>query len=172
MLYQNQNKILEDAVVEVFDQLTTYYKENRYVNEGWKSNSHYKINRKIILPYWIEYSPKSWSYWSTRWETMEKYSDIDKIMCFISGKSYDKIKNPITNELEGGILTIREALENKMKYLNTNKNIDSTPHNEEFESEFFRIKIYKKGTVHLTFKDEWLWNEFNLRACKNKNWIG
>lgn len=43
---------------------------------------------------------------------------------------------------------------------------------EWFESTFFRIKFFKKGTVHLEFKDEHAWAEFNRRAAAGKNWIG
>jgi hypothetical protein len=39
------------------------------------------------------------------------------------------------------------------------------------ESEFFKIKYHKKGTAHFIFKDEWLWNRFNIVACKGKNWL-
>jgi len=33
------------------------------------------------------------------------------------------------------------------------------------------IKFYKKGTIHLTFKDEALYQEFNYRACHAKKWL-
>jgi hypothetical protein len=39
------------------------------------------------------------------------------------------------------------------------------------ESTFFEIKFFKKGTVHLTFKDEKVWEQFNLAACAGKNWL-
>ena len=39
------------------------------------------------------------------------------------------------------------------------------------ESEFFKIRFFKKGTLHLTFLDEWLWKEFNYQAAKGKNWL-
>jgi hypothetical protein len=46
---------------------------------------------------------------------------------------------------------------------------------DEFESEvdshFFKLKFFKKGTLHLYFKDEKLWDEFNMRACLNKKWL-
>ncbi|MCP4761329.1 MAG: DUF4942 domain-containing protein, partial [archaeon] len=38
-------------------------------------------------------------------------------------------------------------------------------------SEFFNFRCYKKGTLHLHFKDDWLWEEFNMRACAGKNWL-
>ena len=40
------------------------------------------------------------------------------------------------------------------------------------ESAFFRVKAFKKGTVHLEFKDEALWTKFNLTVNQGKNQIG
>ena len=40
------------------------------------------------------------------------------------------------------------------------------------ESAFFRVKAFKKGTIHLEFKDEALWAKFNLTVNKGKNIIG
>jgi hypothetical protein len=40
------------------------------------------------------------------------------------------------------------------------------------ESEFFHIKFWMKGTVHLTFKDKDLWARFNITAAKGKQWLG
>jgi hypothetical protein len=39
------------------------------------------------------------------------------------------------------------------------------------ESTFFEMKYYKKGTLHLKFKDEALWNDFNLAAARGRNWL-
>ncbi|PJC58181.1 MAG: hypothetical protein CO025_09935, partial [Ignavibacteria bacterium CG_4_9_14_0_2_um_filter_37_13] len=38
-------------------------------------------------------------------------------------------------------------------------------------AEFFSMRCYKKGTLHLEFRDESLWHEFNMRACANKKWL-
>ena len=42
---------------------------------------------------------------------------------------------------------------------------------EWYDSEFFKAKLFKKGTLHLEFNDEWLYQQFNLTACKYKNWL-
>lgn len=39
------------------------------------------------------------------------------------------------------------------------------------ETEFFKVVMYKKWTIHLTFKDKEVVKLFNLAVCKNKNWI-
>lgn len=35
---------------------------------------------------------------------------------------------------------------------------------------FFKIKVYKKGTMHCQFIDDKLWEKFNLLAVKKKGW--
>lgn len=159
MLFFNQNVLLESAVREVFDLFTSYYKENRYIPEGWKTNSHYKVNRKIILPNWVIYEANSWSDWRLDYRTSHRYDDIDKVMCYITGKKYEE-----------GTVLIKDVLEERFKVLNELKSKGGF--DGECESEFFYIKFFKKGTVHLKFKDEFLWQEFNTRACKGKNWLG
>lgn len=62
------------------------------------------------------------------------------------------------------------ASRNLLQSLNTD--LVFLRHDEWFESTFFRIKFFKKGTVHLEFKDEHAWAEFNRRAAAGKNWIG
>ncbi|MBL7128508.1 MAG: DUF4942 domain-containing protein [Ignavibacteria bacterium] len=32
-------------------------------------------------------------------------------------------------------------------------------------------QFFKKGTIHLTFKDDKLWEKFNLEAARGKNWL-
>jgi len=39
------------------------------------------------------------------------------------------------------------------------------------ESTFFEIRYYMKGTLHLYFRDERLWNQFNILAAKGRNWL-
>lgn len=166
MLITNSGNILDQAIIDVFDMLTeNYYSENRMYVEGWKTNDRYKVNRKVIAPTYVRHGEYMNSYdlkqygdkFSLSYQGSEKYTDIDKVMCYITGKTYEQI------------ITIREALENHFSILG--KVYTGQKFDNECQSEFFKIKFYKKGTVHLYFKDKWLWNEFNMRACKDKNWL-
>jgi hypothetical protein len=38
------------------------------------------------------------------------------------------------------------------------------------KNDFFRVRGYKKGTMHFEFVDEDVWMEFNLRVAKIKGW--
>jgi hypothetical protein len=42
----------------------------------------------------------------------------------------------------------------------------------QIESEFFLIRYFKKGTIHLKWKDRELWAKFNKAASAGKLWLG
>lgn len=164
MLLMNGAQILEDAIVEVFDALTAHHEYNRCHVEGWKTNSAWKVNRKLIFPYGCGFDQKWFNQGYQTQFTLHNYysdssyADLDKVLVYISGETFEEIT------------TIQDALHDKFKKLGHltkgHDKIDNT-----CESTFFKIKFWKKGTVHLEFKDEFLWTEFNLRACANKKWL-
>lgn len=41
----------------------------------------------------------------------------------------------------------------------------------EWETTFFKYKMYKKGTLHLEFKDKDLIQKLNYYVCAEKKWI-
>jgi hypothetical protein len=155
-LAQNRGAIMDTAITDVFDTFTKFYEENRCHVEGWKTNSQWKVNRKVILPWYIEMSYSS--HYSINHRKWDEFADIDKVMCYITGKQYPDYSK---RDESGGIVLLKDAISRV-------RIGDSSLH----ESEFFSFRCYKKGTLHLYFRDEWLWAEFNQRACKGKNWLG
>lgn len=154
MLFNNRDANLQQCIIEVFENLTQYDAKNKVHWEGWKTNSAYKVNRKVIMPWFIELSP--WSGFSVRYSHQEKLLDIDRVMCSLTGKRLTGTKD------EPGICTIVDAL---------NKSFKDPLRDGTAQSEFFDLRYFKKGTLHMTFRDEKLWQEFNLRAAKGKNWL-
>ena len=163
MLINNRGDNMRKCVVEVFDRLTSYDEKNKVHYEGWKTNSAYKVNQKVILPYFIEFntwgrSGSAPGNYSTRYQTVDRLRDIDRVMCMLSGKPMNEI------------LTIEDALTRRFQDLKTIQPGDD--YSNEVDSEFFSLKFWKKGTLHMTFRDPFLWREFNLQAAKGKNWLG
>ena len=144
-LFLNTNKIGEAAILEAFDLMTKYHKENRIHIEGWKTNDFWRVNRKIILPYVVD-----WSIGRPHcsWSVTQKLDDIDRGLCFLTGKSFDSIKR------------ISISVDAACRELCLTGN-----------SEFFDFRVFKKGTGHFTFKDTDTWESFNIAACKGKNWL-
>lgn len=174
MLIDNKDARLLDCMMEVFDRMTRYHEKNRVHFEGWKTNDAYKVNRKVIMPNFIEV----WRHPSSRYgkhgycHSFHLYGrsafldDIDKVMCMLTGKCFAKTSDDDPREPIG---TTHNALYNKFRIVGdvyTGDSFDGTT-----ESEFFDIKFFLKGTLHLTFKDEKLWQEFNQRVAKGKGWL-
>lgn len=166
MIFENSSSILEKAVIAVFDLFTKYHSENRCHIEGWKTNDSWKVNRKIILPNWIRYGEYMNSHdlkqygdkLKINYVKQSEFSDIDKVMCYISGIDYNKLSGDLYS-----------TLYRKLQYIGNIKTGDKF--DGEFSSHFFHCKVFRKGTLHITFKDEFLWQEFNMRACAGKNWL-
>ena len=139
----NRGNIMEQAVNEAFDHMTKYHETNRVHIEGWKTNDFWKVNKKVIFPYGFEYSLSDKP--RIAYKSINILDDIDKAMCFLSGKNFENIKTIVN--------TVQSSTDN-LCY-----------------SEFFKIRYFIKWTLHITFLDEDLWKRFNIQACKGKNWI-
>lgn len=159
ILFDNSGTIMQQAIMEAFDLLTKYHDENRIHWEGWKTNDCWRVNKKFILPRVVElnYDGKSIK---TCYYMQEKLDDLDKALCFLSGKRFSERHNTKDDEKEY-IIPTYQYIDNACKK-SIMKNI---------ETEFFIVNVYKKGTAHFVFKDMWLWEQFNLVSCKGKNWL-
>jgi len=136
---QTMNRALE----EVFDKLTKHHHDNRYQVEGWKTNSHYLVNKKFILE-WV--TEVSWGgEMSIKYNgNQDKMTDLDKALSYISGEAPQK--EPLH------MWSHKKGLE----------------FNTWYDWGFFEIKGFKKGTLHCKFKDENVWGLFNRKVAEIK----
>ena len=152
-LYLSRGTIRNQCIVDVFDMMTAFDEKNKVHFEGWKTNDFYKVNKRVIIPYGVD---TSWLRFNDEihinWNSADKLRDIDKCMCFLTGKKFDEVNNI-------------------MAFYNINRG--TMRFGEWYDTEFFRIRFYKKGTIHLEFKDLDLLARFNQLAVKDKwNWLG
>lgn len=165
-IFANTKNIMETAITDVFDIFTKYHDENRCHVEGWKTNNSWKVNRKVILPYFVD---ATWGgYYHTNSNKWSEYSDIERVMCYLTGKNYDEFSE-LVKECEYS--TKERDRFYKMESLSHAISNVKIGDSGLKDSEFFTFRCYKKGTLHITFKDEWLWEEFNLRATDGKKWL-
>jgi len=148
---QNMKRVIE----EVFDKITKHHHENRYQIEGWKTNDQYRVAKKFILPniVSVNFHGQMEMNWRGSGNIMD---DITKALCYITGTKYDSIgsfydfcRNPIIDE--------KGNLENQWREFG-----------KLYDWGFFKLRGYRKGTVHCTFKDEAIWDQFNQVACRAK----
>lgn len=149
LVVQTAGQRMDKAILEVFDRVTEHHHDNRHNVKGWKTNSHFLVGKKFILPYQInpakEYGYTSESYNSLRYSNDGIISDLEKALCFVEGINYE------------GINTI-------------NHSINRNQYGEWYESQFFRYKGYKNGNMHFEFKDVDVWGRFNQRVAKLKGY--
>ena len=159
-MIDNRGQIMEQCLMDVFDWMTKYHKENRCHIEGWKTNDAYKVNQKVIIPGYIDVSSLKYggSFYIYR---HDKIDDIDKVMCMLTGKRFEELSE------EGGLMSsaLRKRF-NEMRNPQVGQVFDNN-----VESEFFELKFFKKGTLHFKFKDKKLWENFNLQVAKGKGWL-
>lgn len=151
--------IRKKAVEQIFDKFTKYYDENRCHIEGWKTNKRWHANKKIILPFCGE---RDWSGGTVSLNYRgghETVDDIEKALCLLTGTRLDEVSEKWQPEAR----CPRSSIYWVMRKVEAGK---------WYETEFFRAKLFKKGTLHLQFKTDELWRDFNVTACEGKNWVG
>lgn len=157
-VFLQRGQLFEKSVANVFDELTRYYKGNTNHIEGWKTNDSYKVNKKIVFPWGCKFEKDYGRYFCAyHGSNIDIYHDLDRVLCVLSGKDFKECG------------TIAQAMRRKFEILGRGV---SQGFDNETESEFFHIKFWMKGTVHLTFKDKDLWARFNITAAKGKQWLG
>lgn len=176
MLMGSIGNIMEQCVVDVYDLFTRFYDGNTSCTEGWKTNKRFEANRKIIIPGCVSagFMPEKYGYheyFDTGYGASSNLDDIDKAMCWITGTSFEKLDD---ESCRNNPMGFQRMLEESVPGRTIAATIRSTRVGDQDwqESNFFKVKCFKKGTVHLFFKDEGLWAAFNQRVNKGKNQLG
>ena len=152
-LINKLTKATEDTILNLFETMSNkhhWYDEmsnNVHYFNGWKTNKAWIIGKKVILPCRLYDVIQDQHYYGT-YDPRFELSDIEKTLNYLSNK-------PKPGE------TIYEVIDQAQKTRQT-KNI---------ESHYFTITCYKKGTVHLKFKDEELLKRFNIFGAQHKGWL-
>lgn len=151
MLVATHGNRMQQTLVETFEYICSLSAENSTAGEKWKTNSDYMINRRFIVPYltsYDKYMTRTNCYVSLGYyREYTKIDDIVKALCHITGTNYDNISNIST--------FVRETRMNWGQW---------------YEWGFFRIRGYKKGTMHFEFVDEDVWYKFNQAVASVKGW--
>lgn len=142
---------LEVAIMSVWEEFThryswAEYSKNIHYYNGWKTNKAYACNKKVIIPL------DAFDRWDGRFEpdyrVSSKLSDIEKVMNYLDcGRTED--------------FKMYDCLQ-RAKAMGNTRGVDT---------KFFKVDLFKKGTCHLTFKDENLLKKFNLYCGKKSNWL-
>lgn len=152
MVVQTAGQRMNSALLEAFDLICSFSAENSTAGEKWKSNANYMVNKKFIVPDMVDYDARFSSlYNSVRMGyggNTQLIQDVIKGLCYITGVDYDSMTS-----LDSFVRN------RKMSY------------GTWYEWGFFRIKCFKKGTMHFEFLDEGVWMKFNQEVAKQRGWV-
>ena len=145
------------AIDDLFQKFTAYalrdsrwgaeeFKANIHYFNAWKTNDGYKVNKKVILPF----------------KTEESYDGKLRISYCMCGflEDVEKVMRYFKPSQNDGI-TIADICKIELEL----------GRNRKIETEYFYVSIFKKGTVHLEFRDLELLRRFNIEACKQKAFL-
>jgi len=162
-LVQTHGDRMQGVLVEAFEHICSLSAENSTAGEKWKTNSDYMINRRFIVPYMTRYDSR-WpsAYVETSYSTTFKIEDILKALCYLTGQDYNKFMglNSFLREYKTPWGEWRDWV--TCEYDKNGNKIG--------EYGFFRIRGYKKGTMHFEFLDENVWYKFNQAVASVKGW--
>ena len=144
---------IQDTIVELFDKMTekhTWYPEmekNIHYYNGWKTNKAHKLGMKVILPIYGVFS--SWSRKAFElYEAEKTISDIEKVFDYLDGNMTAHVN------LHGVLQTACNEGQTR-----------------NIPCKFFDVTLYKKGTMHIKFRNPELVDRFNIYCCKHKGWL-
>lgn len=147
-------KGVEECIVKLFDELSFQYSysdelgRNIHYYNGWKTNKAWIINKKVILPWMNAWGRFNGLYDPANYEIIEKLTDIEKALDYLSGSS-------------GNERGIRETLHEAEKIGQTKK----------IPLKYFTVTFYKKGTCHIEFTDLELLKKLNIFGSQQKGWL-
>lgn len=153
-ILSSQGDIVNQIISDAFDLMTKFHTENRVHVEGWVNDKAWRVNHKVILPNMVDAGS---SYVDHR--KAQEMDDIDRALCAVAGdKKFEEIVKIST--VLGERLRERQA-----------RGYQPKEKDNEVESEFFNIRFFQKGTIHLIFKNRDLLARFNQKAADGRGWL-
>ena len=158
------------VLIEAFDLICSYSADNSGAGEKWKTNSDYMINKKFIVPWICKYDNR-WPSAHVELDYGKHVNDIEdiiKALCHLTGTNYDELQN-IRQFVSN---TTKIKLDSDMDYRsNRERGYIPMEWGQWYNWEpFFKVRGYKKGTMHFEFLNEDVWMKFNIEVARAKGW--
>ena len=154
-IFYRRNELFKEGVIDLFNTVTNYHSGNRFHTEGWKTNKNWKINKKIIVPWGIQFT--DWSKYGSdrkcgKFDTIYSgyglgwLGDLDKMVRLIDKPNFNS---------RSIIMALNDKFD-KLGDIYVGEKYDNTT-----ETYYFNLKFWKKGTLHIMFKDQEILDELN-----------
>lgn len=167
LIFLNRENFFKQALCEAFDKICSYSSENSTAGEKWKTNSNYMVNRRFIIPNICEYN--SWRPGKVNISFGGMIDDVLKALCNLTGLNYDDFPKlySISDSMCWGEWREWGYFDKIQSYDNNGKPVELLG---DWHPGIFRIRCYKKGTMHVEFVDEDVWYKFNQEVAKTRGW--
>ncbi len=149
----NGYEVILDSCVEWFKKMTgnhqNEYSKNIHYYNGFKTNDAFKVNSKIIIPAY-----QASSYYET--------------VSFGYGHPLEENFKHITHGMQdymNDLITMFKLIKPDIPTTFTANDYG------DLENEFLRFKVFKKGTIHIWFKDLETLDKFNLICGQKFGWV-
>lgn len=191
MIYGTRESRMEAAVMDVFNQLKKHAAENGTTFDTFKTNSFTMMNTKLILPYICPFDKIFNNQISIRYDSYQLFDDFFKALCWVQGTPYVRGKYDLSQYVRsyghiediktGEIKSIAYYERDVDRLIKESFRINSEPgsdkvkwvytgrkkYGEKFDWFCFTVRCFKKGTMHLEFKDMQAWADLNKIIAKH-----
>lgn len=184
MIIQTTSQRMETAICDAFDMICSFAPENTDLDkngrannvDAWKTNSDYMVNKKFIVPNIVSdfYGSKQTNHYT------EKMADVIKALnyiargCGVEPMQYTGRPNYYESKkyIEKGIPFPKYEIAGAYGLCSfLEEDVEEYGQWQEFG--WFRVKLYKKGTMHFEFigeEGEKIWALFNQTVAKKRGW--
>lgn len=143
---------IEDMIVNLFEKLS--YENsmdcegNIHYYNGWKSNSAFAINPKVVVPY------------MDCWNNIFKRFRYDNYLC-----NFLTDVQKVLDYLDGGDTNCDMDVAYWLQYYEDHQST------KKLRFKYFTIDVFKKGTIHLRFTNLDLLKKLNIYGSMHKGWL-
>lgn len=161
MIIQTRSQTMDRSVIGIFDEITKNYHENRFNVEGWKTNSHYLMGEKFIIPSVTDHD--------SRWDgdklkfsyngNSKKMEDLHKVMLYLTGERHKNLTGSLGTDFRNFHV---DKEDNPAIFTTENPAVFG----KWYDWGFFEVKGFKKGTLHVKFKNRDHWAIINRKVSE------
>lgn len=161
MIVGTHDDRMNKTIIEAFELICSYSADNSTAGETWKTNSNYMLNKRFIIPHvcTCQYSWENDHVHLSSQRVRDEISDIMKVLCYLTGNNFDSIQHLYSFTVN--VFGVPES-DPKSQRMRWGQWYIWEP--------FFRIRGYKKGTMHFEFLNEDHWAAFNQKVASIKGW--
>lgn len=141
-LFASRTGLMTQSVLKAFDEITDGHWNNRNGVQGFKSNSDYQVQNRFIM----SNMGKWYGGEGVDYRNAEKLDDIERALCFLSGKKFEEIK--------------------KMSEVFAHSNHGG----KKMTTTFFQVRLYKNRNMHFWWRDEELRVRFNRLVASERGY--